>query len=275
MLPRIVAKIRRSLGLPEIERYKMRRFLKAHKSLPPINKNQTEKLSLTLIVTCFKHEAYLDKCFESILNQTRKPDEIIFMNNRSPDNTREKINGFIQKYGKTINLKLINNERNLGQAGSLNAGINISKSKYIMILNDDDYLFPEAVETMLEQFKKNPELAMIGANTISFTKDSEITKVLNTSRSNASEKLTIHTPDQVRNYKNYDDISMTHSGSVFVKSVWAQVGGFYSNRLKRMVPFSDRDFQLRVGLLYPIGVLIERPLSFWRSDSSVDSGINS
>ena len=274
MLERIIEKIRRILGLSEIKRYKMKLFLKSHQNVQQIDNNKIKE-TLTLIIPCFNHEPHLDKCFESILKQTRKPDEIIFINNKSQDKTKEKIEEYIKKYDKTLNIKLINNEKNMGQAWSINTAVKTSNSNYIMLLCDDDYLFPEATETILNQFKINPELAMVGATTVYFNDDNKISEKLDEKQKLPLGKITIHTPKIVKDYRNNNDLNMTHTSSVFLKSVWEEVGGFYPNKMKRMVLFSDRDFQLRVALLHPVGVLMEKPLSFWRTDSSVDSGINS
>jgi hypothetical protein len=67
---------------------------------------------------------------------------------------------------------------------------------------------------------------------------------------------------------------MTHSGMTVLRAAWAVVGGYRSDPRARVVPYSDRDFQLRVASLYPIAV-IDEPLVWWRSDSSVDAGVNS
>ena len=68
---------------------------------------------------------------------------------------------------------------------------------------------------------------------------------------------------------------MTHTGSCFFKIAWEAVGGYRVDKEKRAVPFSDRDFQLRVNAVWPVAVAYETPLTLWRKDSSVDAGINS
>ena len=87
--------------------------------------------------------------------------------------------------------------------------------------------------------------------------------------------LTIQQPEDVRGYRKYNDLNMTHSGSCFFKVVWAAVGGYGVDKAGRVVPFSDRDFQLRVNALWPVAVAYETPLTLWREGSSVDVGINS
>ena len=52
----------------------------------------------------------------------------------------------------------------------------------------------------------------------------------------------------------------------------ALIEAIQTDKRKRVTPFSDRDFQLRVGALWPVAVATGTPLAFWRNDSSVDAG---
>jgi hypothetical protein len=68
---------------------------------------------------------------------------------------------------------------------------------------------------------------------------------------------------------------MTHSASCFFKVAWEAVGGYRSDKSRRVVPFSDSDFQLRVNAVFPVAVSDATPYVFWRIYSSVDKGVNS
>ena len=264
------------IGLPEIPANKIRYFLKQHKITPQKIFNNNFK-TITIIVPCYKHQRYLEKCFESIINQTQKPNEVIFIDDHSPDNTQEIINELLQKYGGQLKIKVINNSSNFGQARSINIGCENTTSDYIMILNDDDYLYPNAVEKVMNIFTEKPEIALVGSTCTVITNDDSIDNLILKSKDKIDfdNILTVHSPEKVRLYKNYNDLNMSHSSSTFNKEAWKAAGGYYPDKTKRLCPFSDRDFQLRVGLLYPVGVLLGSPLTLWRSDSSVDSGLNS
>jgi hypothetical protein len=66
---------------------------------------------------------------------------------------------------------------------------------------------------------------------------------------------------------------MCHSGQSFLRCAWEKVEGYYPKD-KRVVSFSDRDFQLRVNYFFDVGVL-DYSLAFIRGGSSVDAGLNS
>ena len=274
--------VRNSIKSPEIKQSKIKKYIKRNNGMPK-DRMLVADYSIALVVPCYMHEKYVEKTFLSIVNQTKKPDEIIFINDCSPDETLTVLEKCVSRYADTEpefikRVKILSNSKNIGQAASLNYAINTSNSNLIMILNDDDYLFHDAIEVMVELFKKYNYLYMIGATHIPFNDDS----LLNVNSKSILEfysiddiKLTIHNPENVFNYINYDDLNMTHSSCTFKKKAWEVVGGYYSNKKERIVPFSDRDFQIRVNCFFPVGVSYNIPFSFWRSKSSVDAGINS
>ena len=79
-------------------------------------------------------------------------------------------------------------------------------------------------------------------------------------------------PAAARTYTSARQLDMCHSGSIFLKSAWQDVGGYYPDQTRRVCLFSDRDFQLRVNCLYPVAVVEDVPFAFRRAGSSVDRG---
>jgi len=258
-----------------ISQANLKRFVREMNRHPRVSLPLEPPRSIAVVVPCFNHAAYLPQMFQSIVAQTRLPDEAIFIDDASPDDS----NGVIRRLFDAHPLpsgghySLLVNDRNLGQAASLNRAISTASSDLIMILNDDDYLMHDAVESMLDLFDKHRGVALIGAASIHFEGDEALAAAPKVSTAHAVPGLpvTVHRPEDVAGYRNYTDLNMTHSGSTFLKLAWEAVGG-YRQRAERCVPFSDRDFQLRVNALWPVEVADKTPLSFWRTDSSVDRG---
>jgi glycosyltransferase involved in cell wall biosynthesis len=217
--------------------------------------------------------------FESIVAQTHRPDEVIFVDDCSPDETSTILAALIatQQGVDGGHFELLANDRNMGQAASLNRGIAAAKSELIMILNDDDYLMHDALESILVLFGQYREVALIGAHCIYFAGHEELAAAPKVTTAYAAPglPLTVQRPEDVPGYRNYNDLNMTHSGSCFYKVAWEAVGRYRPDRAQRIVPFSDRDFQLRVNAVWPVAVAYETPFTLWRSDSSVDAGLNS
>ena len=146
-----------------------------------------------------------------------------------------------------------------------------------MVLNDDDSLMHDAVETMRTLFARHPNIALIGGHAIHFTADQPPIgpRTISAQLRSRPLELDIRQPADSFAYERYNDLNMTHSASCFRRDAWKAVGGYYSDARRRIVPFSDRDFQLRVNALFPVGVSPTVAFSFWRTYSSVDAGRNS
>jgi glycosyltransferase involved in cell wall biosynthesis len=236
--------------------------------------------SVAIVVPCFDHAAHIPSMFESIVRQTRLPDEVVFVVDHSPDDTGAILEGLIATTSPLLRdrCRVLVNERNFGQAASLNRGIETTSSDLILVLNDDDYLMHDVVATQVQLFAAYPEVAIIGAHSIHFATDAELADLPKTIADHAGPSgpsLEVRQPLDVLGYRGYNDLNMTHSGSCFLRVAWRAVGGYASDKRSRIVPFSDRDFQLRLNALFPVGVSPAIPFSFWRSGSSVDHGLNS
>ena len=103
-------------------------------------------------------EEYLRKSIESILNQTYTDFEfIIILDN--PDNKKAKdiLKEYENKDGRII---LLENEKNMGLAPSLNRGVKVARGKYIARMDADDIALPERFEKQLYFLENNQDYAV-------------------------------------------------------------------------------------------------------------------
>jgi len=264
---------------PEISQRRVKAFIKSRHGIEKPNFVSAGAPSLAIVIPCYGHAPFLREMFESIYQQTIAPDQVIFVVDRSPDDSLQILQGLISKCQPTTKseLLLLQNEANLGQAASLNKGIEHSNAEIIMILNDDDYLMHDSVEVTLKLLKKYPEAALLGGHSLHFGADElkHTPKLIKSICPTEKIEIDLRHPLQTLSYRKYNDINMTHSGSSFYKAAWKSIGGYYPDKSKRLVHFSDRDFQLRMNALFPVALSNITPLSCWRNDSSVDQGVNS
>jgi glycosyltransferase involved in cell wall biosynthesis len=239
--------------------------------------------SLSIIIPCYNHSRYIRSALQSAISQTIIPDEIIIVNDASPDSSANVIREWMnevtmQRPDLKTKIVLISNKKNMGQAYSLNKGIGEAKSDLIMILNDDDLLMSDAVEAVFRIFLFYSNLVLFGSTCIPFSNDEIIRnhekKVLK-SVNTIENYIKIYNPDNSKEYIRSNDINMTHSSCTFYKEIWHFVGGYMVNKKDRIVPFSDRDLQLRINGIFPVGISENVPFVFWRENSSVDAGRNS
>lgn len=264
---------------PEVSQRKIKRFLKQSARVEAHLFSAPSNPSIAIVVPCYGHASQIPEMFTSIAIQTRPADQVIFVIDQSPDNSLEILQGLIQNLPKSTaqNYLILINPSNIGQAASINYGVEHANADLIMVLNDDDYLMHDCIEIVLYIFSKHPEASLVGGHSLHFSSNQleNLPKTIKGIQEPSSIKIDVRTPSHARQYRGYNDLNMTHSGSCFYKKVWKIAGMYYPDHSKRIVPFSDRDFQLRVNALFSVALSNDTPLSCWRNDASVDQGVNS
>ncbi|MFN7250048.1 MAG: glycosyltransferase [Anaerobacillus sp.] len=102
------------------------------------------KPKVSIIVPIYNVDAYLDRCFESLLAQTLTEVEIIAVNDGSTDNSLE----ILEKYAdKDARIKVINKE-NGGVSSARNTGLSLATGTYIGFVDPDDWVDEKMYEVM-------------------------------------------------------------------------------------------------------------------------------
>ena len=110
---------------------------------------------ISIYVPVYNGEKTIEKCLNSILNQTLRPDNILVVNDFSNDRTSE----ILKKYGKKIVVH--DNSKNCGLSFSRNFAINRLNSRYIASIDADVELDPKWLEILYEDMQKN-QITFIG-----------------------------------------------------------------------------------------------------------------
>lgn len=98
---------------------------------------------VSLIIPVYNVENYIEKCLNSVVNQTLKDMEVIIVNDGSKDLSKQKIQKYLEKYPW---IKYLEKE-NGGLSDARNYGMPYATGKYIAFLDSDDYV----EETMYEE----------------------------------------------------------------------------------------------------------------------------
>lgn len=114
-------------------------------SYPQITKNY----SITFVTPAYNEEKTIQQTIEHIFAIDYDIDELIVVNDCSKDNTRKIVENLLSKYPK---LKLINNERNLGKAGSLNKAWKLANSELIAVVDADSFPRTDSLKKMIGYF---------------------------------------------------------------------------------------------------------------------------
>lgn len=122
-------------------------YLKREKYLLQINHIE----EVTVYIPCYNNAPYVLQAADSVLAQTYQDYRLILVDDHSTDKSCEVITEWMgsldnEKQGR---VRFVRNRKNLGLPGTSNLAIGLSRSRYIMRLDADDYLKPDALEKML------------------------------------------------------------------------------------------------------------------------------
>ena len=103
---------------------------------------------ISIIVPIYKVKKELDRCVQSLLNQTYKNIEIILVDDGSPDNCPKICDDYA---GTDSRVKVIHQE-NSGLSEARNAGLKFATGEYVLYVDSDDYIELDACEKLIEGF---------------------------------------------------------------------------------------------------------------------------
>ena len=110
---------------------------------------------ISIIIPCYNVEKYIDRCLESVVNQTIGIDnlEIIVVNDASTDNTLECLKSWESRYPKHI--MVITYDENIRQGGARNIGLQYATADYIGFVDSDDWIEHDMFEVLYEPLKSH------------------------------------------------------------------------------------------------------------------------
>ncbi len=124
-------------------------------------------VNLTVIIPNYNGKHFLKECFQSLKNQNYSF-EVIIVDNASEDGSIEYIK---KNYPEFI---LIQNKENLGFASAINQGINLSKTDYVFLLNNDVELEPDCISNIVGCLEKDDKTFAVTSKMIQYQNRNKI-----------------------------------------------------------------------------------------------------
>lgn len=116
---------------------------------------------VSIITPCYNGETYVNKYLDSILNQTYKNIELIFINDGSTDKTEHIVFEYKAKFKeKGIDFIYIYQE-NAGQAAAINQGLRIFKGDFLTWPDSDDVLTEDSIEKKMHFLLENKQYGLV------------------------------------------------------------------------------------------------------------------
>ena len=189
---------------------------------------------ISVIIPSYNHEKYIDRCIESVLNQTFHDFELIIIDDASEDKSWEIIKSFTDK--RIRSLKLSSNH---GADYVQNKGIELARYDYVGILNSDDCFSENRLAKCLNLIKDR-DVDIIGTDIELINSEGKVIK--NnwwTDSFDLQKKIFEEHYDWCRSLFA-GNMFMTTSNFFFRKSIFFEIGGFSNYKY-----VLDYDFLLR------------------------------
>ncbi len=123
-----------------------------------------EKALISIIIPVYKVEKYLEKCIQSVINQTYENLQIILVDDGSPDNCGKICDEYAQKDHR---IEVIH-KSNGGLSDARNKGLEMAKGEYIGFVDSDDYIEADMYEVLYNLLKQyNADVSICNFYTVS------------------------------------------------------------------------------------------------------------
>jgi GT2 family glycosyltransferase len=118
-------------------------------------------MKLSIVIICWNDLKVIIDCLNSVFRQTTKIDfEVIVSDNGSSDGSRD----YIRQHFPGV--RIVENGENLGFARGNNAGINVARGEYVLILNPDTIIHDRALEKLVAFADSHPEAGAFGCRVL-------------------------------------------------------------------------------------------------------------
>lgn len=115
---------------------------------------------VSVVVLAYNNLEYTQACLHSLELYSDYPNlEVIVVDNASTDGTQ----AYLQEWvARGPDRKFIANKANLGFSAGNNVGLAAAQGEYLVLLNNDTYVTPGWVRTMIAHLQRNPDVGLVG-----------------------------------------------------------------------------------------------------------------
>lgn len=117
------------------------------------------KPKVSIIVPVYNSEKYIGKCLDSIFEQTVQDFELIVINDGSKDSSQKKLERYKAEHDEKM---ILINQENCGVSRTRNNAIKMAKGKYVMFIDNDDFIDKDYIETYLREIEQDDFDVVIG-----------------------------------------------------------------------------------------------------------------
>ena len=118
-------------------------------------------MTTAVAIALYNGERFLYKQLESIRTQTKAPDQVVFCDDGSTDNTVALVREYIQKHNLADKWTLVVNEENLGYARNFFKAMSLCTADLVFLADQDDLWKQDKLEKMTAVMDAHPDIALL------------------------------------------------------------------------------------------------------------------
>lgn len=106
-------------------------------------------MKVSVIVPIYKVERFIGRCAETLMRQTLRDVEFIFVNDGTPDSSMSVLQSVVDRFPERKGqVKVLTHDENKGLPAARNKGLNVAEGEYVFHCDSDDYTEPDMLEKM-------------------------------------------------------------------------------------------------------------------------------
>ncbi len=118
-------------------------------------------MKTAVAIALYHGERFVKEQLESLLQQTRKPDQVVLCDDGSKDQTVSIVKEFIREKGLEASWKLVENEHNLGYIKNFYKAVSLCDAELVFLCDQDDLWHPEKIEKMSRVMEENENVRLL------------------------------------------------------------------------------------------------------------------
>lgn len=120
----------------------------------------SSKKRLTICVATFNRGRFIEETLRNILNQIGQDTELLVLDGNSPDSTPEVMNRLLNEFS---HMRYIRENKNGGIDADYDKAVGLAEGEYVWLMTDDDLLVEGAVDKVLNEIAKLPDLLILNS----------------------------------------------------------------------------------------------------------------
>ncbi|MFW7269711.1 glycosyltransferase [Gluconacetobacter sp. Hr-1-5] len=120
-----------------------------------LHHDQLHNAAVTVVITAYQYADHVIEALDSVRHQTLAPLDLIVVDDASTDDTVALVSGWMARHGQRFNrLLLLRARQNAGLGGARNIGMAAAETPYVMQLDADNRLLPDACARLLDAIQR-------------------------------------------------------------------------------------------------------------------------